>query len=103
MSKRFIIEGEWSGYTSRQQRIVHRTVHAGSFKKLRAWAEKNGGIQFTDGTLLRLKVRDCKPRERVEQIHGYTSLIKDCQFHDVTSVAALLTDRQRAIAGVAAA
>ena len=33
---RFIIEGEWSGYQSSQQRVVHRTVHKGNWKKLRS-------------------------------------------------------------------
>ena len=86
---RFIIEGEWSGYTSSQQRVVHRTVHAASWKELRAWAEKTYGIRYTDGTMLLLRVRDCKPRERVQVIKGYDSLIRDCQFYDVNSVEAL--------------
>jgi len=94
MAVRFIIEGEWSGYTSGQQRIVHRSVHAGSYKKLRAWAEKAFAISYTDGTCLYIKVRDCKPRERVQQILGYKSLIADCAYYDVNSVFAL-QQRQR--------
>ena len=86
---RFIIEGEWSGYISAQRRVVHRTVHAGAFKKLRAWAEKTHGIRFTDGTMLHLNVRNAKPRERVPQINAYGSLISDCQFYDADSVSAL--------------
>ena len=93
MAKRYVIEGEWSGYTSGQQRVVHRTVHPASFKKLRAWVEKSRAIHFTDGTSLYLRVRDCKPRERVQQIHGYDSLIASCQLHDVHSVAALQQNR----------
>ena len=89
MAKRFIIEGEWLGYRSSQDRIVHRSVHDGSRKKLRAWAEKTFAIYYTDGTRLRLEVRDCKPRERVEEIRGYTKLIEDCSYHDIDSVEAL--------------
>src|SRR3990167_7220448 len=86
---RYIIEGEWSGYHSGQRHIVHRTVHAGAYKKLRAWAEKTFAIYYTDGTSLMLSVRDCKPRERVTEIHGYDSLIRDCAYEDVDHVAAL--------------
>jgi hypothetical protein len=86
---RYIIEGEWTGYRSSQQRVVHRTVHDGAEKKLRAWAEKTHGISYTDGTRLILSVRDCKPRERVEQIRGYASLIRDCAHFDVCTVEAL--------------
>ena len=87
--KRFIIEGIWSGYTSAQSRVVHRQVYAGVRKKLRAWADGAGCIVYTDGTSLRLSVRDCKPRERVKEVRGYTSLIEDCAFHNVNAVAAL--------------
>ena len=86
---RFIIEGEWSGYHSGQQRVVHRTTHADTEKRLRAWADKTYGIRYTDGTMLLLSVRDCKPRERVAEIHGYTSLIRDCADYGVGSVAEL--------------
>ena len=96
MSTRFIIEGEWSGYVSRQRRIVHRTVHSKAFKKLRAWIEKTHAIFYTDGTSLSLIVRDCKPRERISEIHGYDSLIKDCQFYDVNSVEELHKRRPHA-------
>ena len=70
-------------------RIVHRTVHKGSWKKLREWAEKTYAIRYTDGTSLCLTVRDCKPRERVQEIHGYDSLIRDCCYHNVSAVADL--------------
>lgn len=86
---RFVIEGEWSGYTSSQQRVVHRTVHQGAFRKLRAWAEKTHAIYYTDGTCLRISVRDTKPRERVKEIKSYVSLIQDCAHYDVNSVDAL--------------
>lgn len=87
MSTRFVIEGEWSGYTSAQQRVVHRKVYPSNRKKLRAWAEKTHGIRYTDGTMLYLHVRDAKPRERVQEINGYTRLIEDCFYLDVDSVA----------------
>lgn len=85
--QRFIIEGTWSGYRSSQQRVVHRTVHKGNRKKLRAWAEETHGIGYTDGTMLYLTVRDCKPREKVKEIKGYVELINRCFTYDVTSVA----------------
>ena len=90
---RFIIEGEWSGYRSSQQRVVHRTVHQPGFKKLLAWAEKTHAIAYTDGTQLYIRVRDCKPRERIKELHGYDSLIQDCCHYDVASVNALQEKR----------
>ena len=92
MSGRFVIEGEWSGYSSAQRRVVHRKVYEGSRKKLRAWAESTHAIHYTDGTSLYLRVRDCKPRERVSVIDGYTRLIEDCAHYGVTSVAELPCD-----------
>jgi len=89
-ARRFIIEGEWSGYSG-QRRIVHRTVHNGAFKKLRNWAEEAGCIVFSDGTVMTLQTRDYRPGERVQEIHGYDTLIKDCAHHDVSSVADLQT------------
>ena len=90
---RFVIEGEWSGYSSHQQHIVHRTVHGGAFKKLRAWCERTRSIQYDDGTCLYLSVRDTKPRERVKEIHGYDSLIQDCAHYGVTRVSDLASAR----------
>ena len=86
---RFIIEGVWSGYRSSQRRVVHRTAHKRNMKRLRAWAEKTHGIQYTDGTMLYLTVRDCKPREKVKEIKGYVELIKECAHYEVSSVTAL--------------
>lgn len=91
---RYIIEGYWSGYRSGQGRICHRTVHKASEKGLRAWIEKTHSIGYSDGTCLVLSVRDCLPRERVEQIHGYTTLIKDCYYNKVDSVSALQSLRK---------
>lgn len=96
MANRYVIEGAWSGYTSKQQRIVHRTVHSSAFKKLRAWAEKVYAIRYTDGTALILSVRDAKPRERVAEIKGYASIIHDCAHYGVDSVAGLDSARNAA-------
>ena len=89
MSKRFVIEGTWSGYRSGQDCLAHRQVYPASYKKLRAWADKTYSIRFTDGTFLYLSVRDCKPREHVKERKGYTGLINDCYYHNVISVEAL--------------
>ena len=86
---RFVIEGEWSGYRSSQQRVVHRSVHAGSWKKLRAWAENTHAIRYTDGTSLCLTVRDCKPRERVREVRSYMTLINNYYYHNINTVADL--------------
>jgi len=79
MSKRFVIEGEWSGYTSAQRRVVHRTVHSSS-PRLRKWCDTHGLCVFSDGTTLHVTARDCTPRERVKVINAYTSLILDAVF-----------------------
>ena len=86
---RFIIEGQWAGYTSNQDRLVHRSVHLGSETKLREWAEKTYAIVFTDGTRLLLSVRDLKPREKVAPFPEYGKLIRQCCAYGVASVAAL--------------
>jgi hypothetical protein len=84
---RFVIEGEWLGYRTFQDQIVHRTVHTKARKKLREWCKQNPYIYYTDGTRLRLTVRDCKPRERVTGIiHGYDYLIEECFFKNETRV-----------------
>lgn len=80
---RFIIEGTWEG------RVVHRTTHLDSAKRLREFAERAGAITFNDGTQLQIAVHDCKPNQRVETVPGYTKLIMDCMFHGVKSVAEL--------------
>lgn len=102
MSSRYIIEGEWSGYRTGQRRVVHRTVHAAIYKRLREWADKTHAIYYTDGTCLILSVRDCKPRERVHEIRGYVSLIADCARHDVCRVEDLPVERARGTTGVTA-
>lgn len=88
MSKqRYVIEGVWSGYNSSQSRVVHREVT--DRQKLAEWVRDTGMISYTDGTCLWLSVREAKPRERVKQIHGYTLLLRECFYANVSSVAAL--------------
>ena len=70
---RFIVEAEWSGYTSAQRRVVHRTVET----LFRAGWNNLHYHSFSDGTGLSISVRDAKPRERVQQIHGYDSLLRE--------------------------
>ena len=92
--KRYVLEGTWSGYTSSQERAVHREVVPGSRKTFLAWIRDAFGIRYTDGTMLYLTVRECKPRERVQPINGYKSLIEDCFFYGVTGVAELTEARK---------
>ena len=70
--KRYVLEGEWSGYKASQRRVVHRevTTTPKQFEHL-------SSIEYTDGTLLILSLRPCEPRERVDEYHGYTRLIRD--------------------------
>lgn len=90
---RHVIEGVWSGYTSSQSHVVHREVSTS--RALIEWARETYAISFTDGTSLNLSVRPCKPRERVIEKHGYTSLIRDCHYYNVTSVAELGDAKRR--------
>ncbi len=89
---RYVIEGTWSGYTSRQSRIVHRevTTWENKARKIEAGCP---GIRFTDGTWLYLTVRIARPREVVKPIHGYGSLIESCVRHGVWSVDELMKVR----------
>jgi hypothetical protein len=85
---RWILEGEWSGYVSAQRRVVHREVIKG-MDEFRTFCEMNSWIRYTDGTALVLSVRTAKPRERVEQVLGYSRLIRDCWINGVSAVADL--------------
>lgn len=93
---RFVIDGTWSGYRSSQQRVVHRTVHKAECKRLREWAVKTSAIRYTDGTCLIISVRYCKPGERVQEIHGYDSLIEECAHYNVASVDDLYKKKEAA-------
>lgn len=72
----FILEGEWSGYTSAQRHIVHREVVS---QKRADALRKIYGIRYTDGTMLFLSVRERKSRERVETKNSYGSLIREAE------------------------
>jgi hypothetical protein len=80
MSKRFVIEGTWTGYTSAQQRICHREVTTD--KKLVDRLRQLHKIVYTDGTSLLIHVRHAEPRERIKEILGYRSLIRDASKRD---------------------
>jgi len=68
--KRHVIEGVWSGYTGGQRRVCHRTVTFRPEKFLDL-----SGVRFTDGTFMSVFVRQCLPRERIKEIHGYDGLL----------------------------
>lgn len=74
---RYILEGEWTGYTSAQRHIVHREV----MTEWRASKFACRAIVYTDGTSLILHLRKAEPRERVQAINGYGSLIRDAEKH----------------------
>jgi hypothetical protein len=74
---RYVLEGEWSGYTSSQRRVVHREVI--SSEKRAERLKKLAGIRYTDGTTLMMFLRVAKPRERVQEVHSYTSLIRKAE------------------------
>ena len=79
--KRYILEGEWSGYRSEQRKVYHRTIitNPEKYKNL-------SFIRFSDDTTLDLSIRPCKLRERVQIINGYNSLIEECITDGVNAV-----------------
>lgn len=79
----YVIEGTWSGYTSAQQRVAHRTVEYLTEAQAAAIPRF---IRYTDGTSLCVLVRRAAPRERVEKIDNYTRLIFQCARYGVSSV-----------------
>lgn len=92
---RYVLEGIWRGYRSSQDHPVHREVIRPSQKKFLDWLRNTFCIRYTDGTTLELHVRPAKPREKVQEINGYRSLIHDCFYHNVSSVSDLLQSRRR--------
>lgn len=75
---RWLLEGEWTGYTSAQRKIVHREI-VRDFKRARRLQELRC-IVYTDGTSLLLNLRELTPREKADrEILGYTSLIRDAE------------------------
>jgi hypothetical protein len=73
---RYVLEGTWTGYVSRQSRVVHREVISEKRADVLRGIHK---IVYTDGTALLLNVREAKPRERVEVNDSYGSLIRDAE------------------------
>lgn len=76
---RYVIEGEWTGYVARQQKIVHREV-IDDKKVGKGFVEKAKALRtivYTDGTSLYVTVRAAKPREKINELLGYRSLIRD--------------------------
>lgn len=71
---RFIIEGEWTGYTSAQRRVVHRSVVDDKFA---AKAKALKAIIYTDGTSLLVSIRKALPREKVRINDTYGALIRE--------------------------
>lgn len=91
MSKRFVLEGEWRGYSSNQDHVCHRQViTALRAKRFEGYRQ----IIFTDGTALTLRVRPAKLREKVIERLGYSSLINDCLHYDIWSVQGLVDARK---------
>lgn len=89
-----ILEGEWTGYTSAQRRVVHREVIGGArAKRLRELHT----IVFTDGTSLILRIRARAPREKPIVIDSYGSLIREAEAKGGSRV--LVTDLVRRAAG----
>lgn len=76
---RYVLEGEWTGYTSAQRQIVHREVI--SDKRRADRLSKLHCIVYTDGTSLLLRLREAKPRENVEVKNSYGSLIRAAEHH----------------------
>lgn len=83
-----MIEGEWSGYTSQQKRIVHREYLPKSRAEFAEKVRAMSCIIFTDGTCLDLTVREVS-RKDLKPINGYPDLIRDCAYAGVSSVQAL--------------
>lgn len=83
----WVIEGEWSGYTSSQRRVVHRVYERS--KDFADKVQKLGSIIYTDGTALYLSVKPHRGRKVEREIHGYDSLIRDCIAKGVNRVALL--------------
>ena len=69
MRPRYILEAIWSGYHSGQSKPCHRTVtrRPGLYKDIKS-------VIFADNTHMTVSLRECKPREKVHEIHGYNQL-----------------------------
>lgn len=72
---RYVLEGEWTGYSSSQRRIVHRWV----ISEKRAKNFKLRSIVFRDNTSLIISVRPATFREKVDILNSYGDLIWDAE------------------------
>ena len=87
-----MVTGTWLGYTSKQDRVVHRTFVSKKFAE--KVAKVCPVITFTDGTRLHLTISGARPSAKRKVIHGYDDLIKDCAFFGVDNVEALYKARE---------
>lgn len=90
----WMVEGEWSGYTSNQRRVAHR--HYTARRQEAESISDLGFIQFTDGTALFLNVKQLAARRKLPEVKTYKALIEDCLLHKVNSVQALVDLRKPA-------
>jgi hypothetical protein len=81
MSKRFVVECTWSGYKPGGERICHREVIG---PKKAAALEKVYAVRFTDGTYMRVEVRNAGFREKVAQMLGYKEVLEGCWMKGLT-------------------
>lgn len=75
-SPRYILEGTWTGYVSRQSRVVHREVITAKRAERLKGLHK---IVYTDGTALLIHVREAEYREKIEPINSYGELIREAE------------------------
>lgn len=74
MAKQYILEGEWTGYTSAQRRVVHcEVINQTYYNKLAILH----AIVYSDGTSLLISARKKLPRQKVIEKLAYKSLIRD--------------------------
>ena len=73
---RFVLEGEWTGYSSSQQSVKHREVidqkRADRLKNLHA-------IVYTDGTSLLISLRPALRNEKIRELNQYGALIRQAE------------------------
>lgn len=90
----YMIEGTWRGYTSNQDRVVHRH-YVSRQSEADAIRAIGYAIYFTDGTALILRVTEVRRRKEAEKL-GYKELIDDCVRYKVDSVATLIAAKKQA-------
>ncbi len=73
--KRYVVECIWRGYRG-QLVPCHRVVIR--YRREIEALQKIRSVGFTDNTAMSVTVRPTKPREKVKEIHGYSSLLADC-------------------------